>query len=216
MTASQGHRWWQGALPVVAAIVIALALCAAAVMLAVGGGDGTEPGAPLAAVPSVTPVPSATPAAAGGEAGASLAEMSRATIRAKGAGVLRRFHQHLVDGDLNAAWKMLTQRKRAQYLREDGYDGWAANQRTLGSYLDPSGARVAIEDIEERSGVVTVRVSGMSWSMPGSPCPEWGGITWVRYRRGEWRYEPGYSTTLGRRTEWEPRRTETLGWNCLA
>jgi hypothetical protein len=145
---------------------------------------------------------------------AALPDVSRAEMQADIESLLLTWHEHIVAGDYRAAWDLLTPRKRAQKLREEGYAKWSEGQASLGRYLDPSGLRASIEEVDEESGVVTVTIRGMDWSAPGSSCSEWSGITWVKYEGGRWLYEPGYSMTAARRAEWEPRQTETLGWDC--
>ncbi len=128
--------------------------------------------------------------------------------------VLREFHEDIVNGDDRGAWQLLTARKRRQSQRDYGYARWASNQNTLSPYLDPSGVSDSIVSTDPHTGVATVRVSGMRWSKPGSPCTEWSGITWVKYERGAWRYDPGYSTTPRRRGYWKHRYHALLGGRC--
>jgi hypothetical protein len=54
----------------------------------------------------------------------------------------------------------------------------------------------------------------MSWSQPGARCAEWSGLTWVKYENGEWRYDPGYSTTRQRKRAWASRYGQLLGTSC--
>jgi LSD1 subclass zinc finger protein len=154
--------------------------------------------------PAPTPAPPSSP----------LDTMSRPEMRFAIADMLRSHHENIVAGRFRAAWNQLTARKQAQKEREGGYSQWAAAQATLSPYLDPTALDVRIDAVEKRDDVVRVDVRGMGWSKPGSRCTTWSGITWVRYEDGEWRYDPGYSTTTKRRREWEPRQTETMGWGC--
>jgi hypothetical protein len=64
------------------------------------------------------------------------------------------------------------------------------------------------------TGVVQVRVTGMGWSAPYRHCRTWSGITWVKYEGGQWKYDPGYSTTRERKREWKSRYAELLGGSC--
>lgn len=118
--------------------------------------------------------------------------------------VLLQFHQDISTGDWQDAWNLLSARKQQQSLQQSGYNGWVANQKSLGQYLDPSGLQVSIVSTDQGSGVATVDITGMTWSPPGrSPC-SWSGITWVKYEDGGWHYDPGYSTTPQRRSQWGP------------
>jgi hypothetical protein len=128
--------------------------------------------------------------------------------------MLRDWHEDVVDGDMSAAWDLLTARKRAQSLQKYGYAGWERNQASLRRYLDPSGLDVTVLDVDPATRVATVDVTGMSWSKPGARCGEWSGITWVRWEQGGWHYDPGYSTTPEREREWKPRFSELLGGSC--
>jgi hypothetical protein len=127
---------------------------------------------------------------------------------------LRSWHEDVVQGDYHAAWELLSARKRAQAESQGGYAAWAKNQATLRPYLGPAGLRVSVEETEAESGVARVNVTGMTWDKPGAHCSEWSGITWVKYENGEWRYDPGYSTTQQREREWKSRYTELLGGSC--
>jgi hypothetical protein len=129
--------------------------------------------------------------------------------------MLRSWHEDVVQGDYRAAWELLSQRKRDQAEAEPGgYAAWAKNQATLGPYLDPSGIQVSVQDTDQSSGVAQVDVTGMTWDKPGASCREWSGITWVKFEDGEWRYDPGYSTTPQRKHEWSSKYSELLGGSC--
>lgn len=118
--------------------------------------------------------------------------------------MLLQFHQDISTGNWRDAWSLLSARKQQQSLQEVGYNGWIKNQKSLGQYLDPSGLQVSIVSTDTGSGVATVNVTGMSWSPPGRSSCGWNGITWVKYENGNWRYDPGYSTTAQRRAQWGP------------
>lgn len=128
-------------------------------------------------------------------------------------GVLRDYHEAVVYGEFKRAWRLLTRRKQDKALREDGYAAWRTAQASLSPYLRPAAVRTRIVALEG-DGVARVDVHGMRWDAPGSPCSEWSGLTWVRYERGAWRYDPGYSTTGRREREWKPRFGKLLGAGC--
>jgi hypothetical protein len=123
-------------------------------------------------------------------------------------------HTDIVNGDYQAAWALLSARKQQQDLREHGYGGWQKAQASLTPYLDPQGIQVSLDKLEPSDGVARVTVTGMSWSKPGAPCSEWSGITWVRYEGGQWRYDPGFSTTPQRRRQWSTKFGQLLGGSC--
>ncbi len=157
------------------------------------------------AVPRPVPKPRVLPAF-GGE--------TRAQMTQEITDVLYQHHEDIVTGDFRAAWALLSTRKQQQNLAKYGYATWQANQATLSPYLDPSGIQVRIIQLNPRTGEATVDVTGMTWSKPGAHCSEWSGITWMLYQDGEWRYDPGYSTTPQRTAEWQSRYSELLGGSC--
>lgn len=124
------------------------------------------------------------------------------------------FHRAVGASDFSSAWGLLTPRKRAQIRQRDGYPTWRSAQATLTGYLDPDGLDVTAEASDPISGVARVRVTGMRWLKPGAGCTHWNGLTWVKYERGAWLYDPGYSTTSRRRRTWEHRNDELLGATC--
>jgi Double zinc ribbon len=140
-------------------------------------------------------------------------EVSRAQMNEEITSLLESYHEDVVDEDFQAAWSMLTLRKRRQYLREYGYHNWASAQASLSPYLDPSGMEANLVALEGE-GVARVDVSGMGWSKPGAPCSEWSGLTWVKYEGDGWAYDPGYSTTPSRRSTWRSRSARLLGGDC--
>lgn len=127
--------------------------------------------------------------------------------------VLLDYHEAIVRGEMQRAWRELTSRKRRQALREQGYRKWAEAQASLAPYLEPAGLRARIVALEG-DGVARVDVSGMGWYEPGASCAEWSGLTWVRYERGAWYYDPGYSTTPARERVWKPRYMKLMGTTC--
>ena len=128
--------------------------------------------------------------------------------------VLADFHQSIVGHDYRAAWNLLSSRKQAKELRVDGYAKWRSAQASLAPYLDPSGLRATVQDVDRATGVALVKVSGMGWSAPNARCSEWSGFTWVKYEDGAWRYDPGFSTTPQREREWKSRYGQLLGASC--
>lgn len=142
-------------------------------------------------------------------------ELTRDELRAEIGDLLLAHHTAIVAGDYQEAWELLSSRKRRQYLAEgSGYPTWRKNQSTLAAYLGPAGLQVSILAIDRPEGVVAVRLSGMGWSAPGSPCGEWSGITWVKYEDGGWYYDPGYSTTQSREQAWKSKYAKLLGGSC--
>ncbi|HEX8103655.1 MAG TPA: RING finger protein [Solirubrobacteraceae bacterium] len=148
------------------------------------------------------------------EASSALPDESEAQMQDEIQTMLRDWHESLTAGDYRTAFDAMTQRKQDKALRTNGYDAWASGQKSLGDYIDPSGLKARIVEANSRTGVVTVRVSNMGYSNPESSCSTWGGITWVRWEDGEWKYDPGYSTTPQRTREWRPRQSELMGIGC--
>ncbi|MEA2412309.1 MAG: hypothetical protein QOC77_2870 [Thermoleophilaceae bacterium] len=164
--------------------------------------DATPPAPnPTAGVPASTP-------------SSVLPAETRSQMKSDIESLLLQWHNDIVGGDYRSAWNLLTPRKRAQKLREDGYPKWARSQATLGNNLDPSGLSVSILKVDDATGVVTVNVHGMRLITPIGNCTYWSGVTWVRYENGQWLYEPGFSMTRARRAYWQPRKTQTLGGSC--
>jgi hypothetical protein len=218
-------RSWQPFIAIAAAALV-LALVAVAVAIIVGHGGHHE--TRLVAHETVTQTATAPESEAAESTSAETGESTTPTSTDDGALpavptqqmaseiqlTLRSWHEDVVQGDYHAAWELLSARKRAQAEGEGGYGAWAKNQATLRPYLDPAGLQVSVEGTEAESGVAQVDVTGMTWDKPGAHCREWSGITWVKYENGEWRYDPGYSTTQQREREWKSRYTELLGGSC--
>lgn len=139
---------------------------------------------------------------------------SESQMRSEIQTMLRDWHEDLVVGDYRTAFDNMTKRKQQKALRTDGYAAWARGQKSLGDYIDPSNLQVSILETNDNTGVVTVDVRGMTYSNPRSSCSTWDGVTWVRYEDGEWKYDPGYSTTPQRAREWRPRLDELMGIGC--
>jgi len=129
--------------------------------------------------------------------------------------VLLQTHEDIVGGNFRGAWELTSSRYRHEKEDEPGgYGTWLEHQKTLQHYLVPHGLKVSIVSWEERPEVATVKVTGMKWTAPNSPCKYWQGITWMHFENGSWYYEPGYSISPQRRAEWEPRQSELLGSGC--
>jgi hypothetical protein len=220
---------------IVAILVLALAITGAAVALVMtrqnssanashagtttqGTGDegsGSLPPVPTeTATPEPEPTETATAEPVATPSSGVLPDESRSQMRRDIQDMLRTWHQDIVDGDSQSAWDMLTERKQRQNTIKYGYDGWVHGQASLAPYLDPSGLHVTIQDVDSRTGVARVLVTGMRWNKAGANCSEWSGVTWVRYESGSWRYDPGYSTTPQREREWKSRYSELLGGTC--
>lgn len=224
--APRGGRWSS---PIaIAIVVLAIALVGAAVAIVVGRGSGGNAHSVAHYIVTDTTI-SAAPTTEGestttgetGETGEStttsggtLPAESNQQMESEIQQLLRSWHEDVVHGDYRAAWDLLSQRKQSQEDTEQGYATWAKNQSTLRPYLNPAGLQVSIQKTESSSGVAQVDVTGMTWDKPGAPCSEWSGITWVKYEDGEWRYDPGYSTTPQREREWKPHFSELLGGSC--
>jgi hypothetical protein len=140
-------------------------------------------------------------------------DVSRPQMDEEATSLLLSYHEDVVEEDFQSAWALLSSRKRKQYLGEYGYRKWSVDQATLTPYLRPYGLEANVVSLEG-NGVARVDVTGMGWNKPGAPCSEWSGLTWVKYERGEWTYDPGYSTTAARRATWQPRSTRLLGGDC--
>lgn len=148
--------------------------------------------------------------------------------------LIRSFHTNLKDGNLETAWSQLSERKRSQIENDvywdgptaqsnygepqfpDGYSSWVPDQVDLGASIDPSGAKVKlIQPSYPDDGVMSIRVSNMPY-FGTKDCDTWKGVTWVRYERGRWTYEPGYKVTRARDNYWgqSSRSGQALGNNC--
>jgi hypothetical protein len=143
-----------------------------------------------------------------------LPDADETTMESDIADMLTEHHQDLVDGDFRGAWNLLTTRKQSQNERRFGFQGWRTGQEAFAKYLVPSNISVTIISTDPNTGVATVDVTGMRWTNPSSSCTRWEGTTWAKYEDGEWRYDPGYSTTPQRQRDWKPRYDELMGAGC--
>ena len=206
--AQRGNRGWIPA----ALVLVALAVAGGAVVFVID--RHKQPTTTTVAPQTVTTVETQTVAQPTEPASVAFGGESRVQMADEISSVLYQHHEDIVNGDFAAAWDLLSARKQRRNLVKYGYATWERNQATLSPYLDPSGIQVRIVQLNPRTGEATVDVTGMTWSKPGAHCAEWSGITWMIYRNAEWRYDPGYSTTLARTAEWKSRYPELLGASC--
>ena len=198
----------------------------AAAILLLGGDDSNSASGPAPGSAATVPVGetggSSSGEATSGEAtsgeadpaaGGEFPSEDRAQMASEIQSVLLAFHEDIVSERFRDAWRLQSARKRAQYLREQGYQQWLKNQRTLVPYLSPAGLTARVNGLEDE-GVARVLLTGMGWSDPDASCSEWSGLTWVKYEGGAWAYDPGYSTTPEREQAWQPRYSELLGADC--
>jgi hypothetical protein len=203
-----------------ALLVLALAIAGGAAALVIANKRSAVPpndpvAAPAPATVTEQPSPPPAPPPPPPPAADPLAGVDDATMADDIARILLAHHRAIVNGSYRTAWLLTSTRYRAKKVRELGsFERWAQGQSDLADHLDPSGVRVAIQDVDRRSGVATVNVTGMGWSEPGSPCSTWSGVTWAKFERGHWRYEPGYSISGPRRRTWQPRQSELMGIGC--
>jgi hypothetical protein len=237
----QQPQWQQApsprrsSMPWVIGGAVALALAAAGSALAITLSSGDTPQNAAVPAPQVVTVtqesaspPAEEPEASGSsdtssalddqaeaiESSADASTVSKSSAESEIHDVLLEHHQAIVGGDYRGAWELMSTRKQNQKMREDGYDAWVAAQGSLTPHLDPSGLSVSIDDLDREHGVARVMVTGMDWNKSGARCNEWSGITWMKYENGEWRYDPGYSTTPQRERQWKNRFGELLGGSC--
>jgi hypothetical protein len=223
---------------VIAVITLLVAAGGAGVALAIVAGDKSGHAVRHAFAGAVTPTvvteketTSSSAAAGSTSTGATTAASSSASTNASSAtsasqgdpytevsaiqSVLLQSHEDIVGGNFRGAWELTSSRYRHQKEDEPGgYGTWVEHQKTLQHYLVPQGLKVSIVSWEELPEVATVKVTGMRWTAPNSPCKYWQGITWMHFENGSWYYEPGYSISPQRRAEWEPRQSELLGSGC--
>jgi hypothetical protein len=200
---------------VLIAVIAVLLVGGGVAALALSNGDDSTSSSQgsAAAAGYEVPVGGESAESAAGEAEAEFPSSNRALMASEIQETLLAYHEDVVYRNFQEAWSLLSARKRAQAEGEDGYAAWAKNQATLLPYLSPAGLTVRIDGLEP-GGVARVALSGMGWSDPQSPCSEWSGLTWAKYEREHWTYDPGYSTTPARRREWQPRSSELLGEGC--
>jgi hypothetical protein len=141
-----------------------------------------------------------------------LPSISRAEMTRRIRTMFRDYHQSLADGRLDHAFSLISERKQQSVRDGDGLDAWKRFGASFGRQIDPSHLQVSIVETDREAGVAGVRISGMPYRDPASPCTTWSGVTWVKYEHGAFHYDPGYSTTRERRITWEPRQLETLGF----
>ena len=212
--AAEPRRSWRLGVSIAAVILLLGAGAAAAIVLSGGGGSSstTVAASPNSGSGSAV-VTDQEAEEEGSEEESEFPEESRLEMEEEIKSLLLSYHEDVVNGEFQPAWSLLSSRKRQQDLTEYGYPKWKQAQASLSGYLAPAGLRSRIDSLEDE-GVVRVMVTGMGWSAPQSPCSEWSGLTWVKYERGLWTYDPGYSTTDDRRREWQSRSSELLGADC--
>ena len=112
--------------------------------------------------------------------------------------VIDAHHQAVASGDYSSAFSYLSSRKQESPVHDspsckDASCWGATMEGRLRSGLNtPVDSQVQIRKKFPKQGDVEIWVS-----LPDYQCPNnaWEGITWVRYENGEWKYDPGYSTT---------------------
>lgn len=138
------------------------------------------------------------------------------------------WHQAADAGDNDTMWRLLSNRKRNQIVRNrygapdssgsreanypDGRESWETAQETFIGNLDTSDIKVSVRNPSyPQENVVSIEVRNM---FKGS-CP-WEGITWVKRERGRWFYEPGYLVSPPRADDWRylSDTKEGLGDRC--
>jgi len=220
---------------VAGAVIVALALAGAAFAVVLAGKSGSQATRTVISVQPASagaggrdgagataatdPVTDTTPTAPAGAGSASGYPPADETAREQIEQVLLEHHQDLVDGDFRGAWDLMSKRKQAQKLREEGFATWAADQqKLLTPYLVPSGLHVEFAAYDRSTGVARVMVTGMGWTKQPDKCGgRYEGLTWVKYEDGAWRYDPGYSTTPERERLWSTRPQpydQLLGTRC--
>jgi hypothetical protein len=212
-----------------AIVALAVAVGAAVTAIVLSGGGKSNPGPIVNANTTLTATTSTSTtfssegetetedsatAATSTTSNGALPAVSTEQMQSEIQHMLLEWHEDVVRGDYRAAWNLLSHRKQAQQSSEYGYATWAKNQSTLRPYLNPAGLQVTVQSTEPAEGVAQVDLTGMSWDKPGAHCSEWSGITWVKYEEGSWRYDPGYSTTQQRESEWKSHFSELLGGKC--
>jgi hypothetical protein len=112
------------------------------------------------------------------------------------AGLSRRHHQLIADGDFAGAYALYSRRKQNQPLIENpscgDYKCWESAMYPLRSGLsNPVRASVRVLRVFKSSGVAEFRVV-----LPRPDCPTgaWEGVTWAKYENGRWTYDPGWKT----------------------
>ncbi len=195
-------------------IIVLLAGCAVLAGIAAGvfvltGDSGGAKTTSTSATDTVTADPPTTPTDPpdnGALPNQSGAEMTR-SIRE----VIRKHHQYIVDGNYQAAFATMSRRKqrRPSYETPSCQDAgcWGTTMSPLTSGLtQPVRPSVRIVRLFKNDGVAEIKVR---ISMPSCPTGAWEGITWARYERNHWTYDPGWKTNESQRSEYD-RPGDTL------
>ncbi len=107
--------------------------------------------------------------------------------------VIRKHHQYVADGNYAAAYATMSERKQRSPIYDNpscqDADCWGPTMGRLTRGLtQPVRPAVSIVRLFKRDGAAEIRVSV---PMPTCPTGAWHGITWARYERGHWTYDPG-------------------------
>lgn len=127
---------------------------------------------------------------------------------------LARYYDAIVRGAYDDAWKLLSPSYRAWKADNGGYAKWREQEANNERYLDPSGLRVEVTELDRDSQIATLDVRGMRWNRPGAPSCPYEGVTWARRVDGRWTYDQGYAQRPERAARWRSRANETLGVPC--
>lgn len=177
------------------------------------GGTGTGTGTGIG-TSTTAPPPSPSSVAADG----LLPAQSRAEMTKNVQDLITRFYQAQIDADYTGQRDLTTKRYQRRVIGSE-FQTWKSNQQTGTRWFrNAQDIRVTIIDTNPADGSVTVDAQGMRYVQPGSPCRTWRGITWARYERGRWRYDPATTALPSRKAEWTGRKRELMGrgGKCIA
>ena len=119
--------------------------------------------------------------------------------------VIRKHHQYVADGNYQAAFDMMSRRKQGRPLYDNpscqDASCWGATMGPLTSGLtQPVRPSVRIVRTFKGDGVAEIKVR---LPMPSCPNGAWEGITWARYERNNWTYDPGWKTNEPQRNRYD-------------
>ena len=128
--------------------------------------------------------------------------------------VLATYYDHVMNGDYDAAWRLLTPNYKSwKASGNGGYEQWVRQERVHRERLNPYGARLRIQSID--GSIATVMVTGMRYYRSASdPECNFRGVTWFKRVGGRWLYDQGYLQNAARSARWRPVRQQTLGYPC--
>ena len=110
---------------------------------------------------------------------------------------------------------MTTLRYQQDVINSLGFSQWKQNQMTGAIYFThPQDIQARVIGEDPADGSVTVLMTGLGFTDPNSSCTTWAGVTWARYERGAWYFDPSSDATAQRASEWDSS-PETLGHGCL-